>query len=219
MSVLARCVELKTSLLFRFESDRANFIRRKLLKFWIQSYLAGVTRIVVGFRTREGVLQRLLALDTLKLPSLAASYQRECATPASNSNELYHSRKRHRDESSASSSQSHYTDRRRHNQRNDEASMWSGNVCLNFANRLLSFVWLNVSPSLQHTQATLSSAVDHKESAAVTGGDDAMLTASMQQPRVSGKESHIVSERYVRWRLRYSGRAADGIVLDPCSTE
>ena len=42
---------------------------RKLLKFWIQSFLLGVPKIVVGFRDRNGGLQRLEELETRSLPT------------------------------------------------------------------------------------------------------------------------------------------------------
>lgn len=41
---------------------------RKLLKFWIQSFLLGVPKIIVGFRDKGGILRRLEELETQKLP-------------------------------------------------------------------------------------------------------------------------------------------------------
>ena len=38
---------------------------RKLLKFWIQSFLLGVPKIIVGFRSQNGILQRLEELGDL----------------------------------------------------------------------------------------------------------------------------------------------------------
>ena len=43
---------------------------RKLLKFWIQSFLLGVPKIVVGFRSKDGILQSLEELETNKIPAL-----------------------------------------------------------------------------------------------------------------------------------------------------
>lgn len=43
---------------------------RKLLKFWIQSFLLGVPRIVVGFRSQNGILQRLEELETQNIPGI-----------------------------------------------------------------------------------------------------------------------------------------------------
>ena len=41
---------------------------RKLLKFWIQSFLLGVPKIVVGFRSRDGLLVRLEEIETHTIP-------------------------------------------------------------------------------------------------------------------------------------------------------
>ena len=41
---------------------------RKLLKFWIQSFLLGVPKIIVGFRNQNGILQRLEELETKNIP-------------------------------------------------------------------------------------------------------------------------------------------------------
>lgn len=43
---------------------------RKLLKFWIQSFLLGVPKIIVGFRSQNGILQRLEELETKNIPGL-----------------------------------------------------------------------------------------------------------------------------------------------------
>ncbi|XP_047338952.1 NAD-capped RNA hydrolase DXO1-like [Impatiens glandulifera] len=56
-------IELKTSV----ELDQYNeekFEREKLLKFWIQSFLAGVPYIIIGFRNDAGVLVRTERLRT-----------------------------------------------------------------------------------------------------------------------------------------------------------
>lgn len=65
-------VELKTSAEVRGERDAAN-LERKMLKWWIQSFLLGVPKIVVGFRSRDGVLTSVDELDTASIP---ASVQR-----------------------------------------------------------------------------------------------------------------------------------------------
>jgi RAT1-interacting protein len=42
---------------------------QKLLKFWIQSFLLGVPKIIVGFRSRDGILQRVEEFDTTAIPA------------------------------------------------------------------------------------------------------------------------------------------------------
>ena len=62
-----RWVELKTSQDVQSARDLA-FFERKLLKFWIQSFLLGVPTIVVGFRSRHGRLVRLEEIATETIP-------------------------------------------------------------------------------------------------------------------------------------------------------
>ncbi len=61
-------VELKTSAEIRSDRDWEAF-ERKLLKFWSQSFLLGVPRIIVGFRSREGMLLRLETFETANIPT------------------------------------------------------------------------------------------------------------------------------------------------------
>lgn len=60
-------VELKTSADIQSERD-LEFFEKKLLKFWIQSFLLGVPTIVVGFRSRHGRLVRVEEIATEGIP-------------------------------------------------------------------------------------------------------------------------------------------------------
>jgi RAT1-interacting protein len=60
-------VELKTSADIRNDRDMVTF-ERKLMKFWIQSFLLGVPKIIVGFRTPDGFLRRVEEMDTASIP-------------------------------------------------------------------------------------------------------------------------------------------------------
>lgn len=60
-------VELKTSAEIQSQRDSLAF-ERKLMKFWIQSSLLGVPKIIVGFRSPKGILQRLEEIDTASIP-------------------------------------------------------------------------------------------------------------------------------------------------------
>jgi RAT1-interacting protein len=64
-------VELKTSAEIRSDRDMENF-DRKMMKFWIQSFLLGVPKIIVGFRSKDGILQRLESISTAKIPDIAS---------------------------------------------------------------------------------------------------------------------------------------------------
>jgi len=60
-------VELKTTAELINEKE-VNKYERKLLKFWAQSFLLGVPKIIVGFRDQQGWLHRLEELDTQSIP-------------------------------------------------------------------------------------------------------------------------------------------------------
>lgn len=60
-------VELKTSAVIENERDMLKY-ERKLLKFWAQSFLLGVPKIIVGFRSKHGILQRLEEIETRSIP-------------------------------------------------------------------------------------------------------------------------------------------------------
>ncbi|PYH48282.1 DXO/RAI1 family decapping nuclease [Aspergillus saccharolyticus JOP 1030-1] len=60
-------VELKTSAEIRNDRDMIKY-ERKLLKFWAQSFLLGVPRIIVGFRDQHGIVKCLEELDTASIP-------------------------------------------------------------------------------------------------------------------------------------------------------
>ncbi|KAI0205421.1 RAI1 like PD-XK nuclease-domain-containing protein [Astrocystis sublimbata] len=65
-------VELKTSVKPHDERSMHNF-ERKLMKFWIQSFLLGVPRIIVGYRSQSGILKETEDIQTLSIPDIAAS--------------------------------------------------------------------------------------------------------------------------------------------------
>ncbi|KAI0550781.1 RAI1 like PD-XK nuclease-domain-containing protein [Xylaria curta] len=64
-------VELKTSAEIRDERGMNNF-ERKLMKFWIQSFLLGVPKIIVGFRSQSGILSKIEEIQTISIPETAA---------------------------------------------------------------------------------------------------------------------------------------------------
>lgn len=41
---------------------------RKLMKFWIQSFLLGVPKIIVGFRSKNGMLLKVEEIETVNIP-------------------------------------------------------------------------------------------------------------------------------------------------------
>lgn len=65
-------VELKTSAEIQDDFGMRNF-EKKLMKFWIQSFLLGVPKIVVGFRSKQGILTKIEEIKTETIPVTAAS--------------------------------------------------------------------------------------------------------------------------------------------------
>ncbi|KAK8100918.1 dhp1-interacting protein [Apiospora kogelbergensis] len=63
-------VELKTSAAIQNERGMQNF-ERKLMKFWIQSFLLGVPNIIVGFRDQGGILRKIEEIRTESIPAKA----------------------------------------------------------------------------------------------------------------------------------------------------
>lgn len=64
-------IELKTSEDFHHRDDKSALrFERKMCRFWAQSFLLGVPRVVVGFRNRDGRLQRVEEWKTLSIPGV-----------------------------------------------------------------------------------------------------------------------------------------------------
>ena len=51
--------------------ERQKF-ERKMLRFWAQSFLLSVPRIMVGFRTQDGFLTRIQEFETQKIPGIVS---------------------------------------------------------------------------------------------------------------------------------------------------
>jgi RAT1-interacting protein len=68
-------VELKTSAEIRGDKDMDGF-HRKLMKFWIQSFLLGVPKIIVGFRSPSGVLVKIEEIETEAIPDTVSRRER-----------------------------------------------------------------------------------------------------------------------------------------------
>ena len=62
-------LELKTSRELTTTKAVEIFERHKLLKFWAQSFLLGVPRIIVGFRSEKNTLASLQMLETMNIPA------------------------------------------------------------------------------------------------------------------------------------------------------
>eukprot|EP00041_Stephanoeca_diplocostata_P018132 m.377863 g.377863 ORF g.377863 m.377863 type:complete len:356 (+) comp20927_c1_seq3:976-2043(+) len=63
-------VELKTSALIHRQRQSDSFEKHKLLKYWAQSFLPNVPRVVVGFRDEDGFVQKKQTFRTQEIPRL-----------------------------------------------------------------------------------------------------------------------------------------------------
>ncbi|KAL5017823.1 hypothetical protein ScPMuIL_003545 [Solemya velum] len=61
-------VEFKTTRDIENERQDQNFRRFKLIKWWAQSFLVGIEKIVAGYRDDDGVVHRLETLETMRIP-------------------------------------------------------------------------------------------------------------------------------------------------------
>ncbi|KAK9468965.1 RAI1 like PD-XK nuclease-domain-containing protein [Lipomyces arxii] len=62
-------VELKTNKIIASDRDATAF-ENKLFKVWAQSFLLGVPKVIVGFRTDQGYLQTMEEFETQKIPGM-----------------------------------------------------------------------------------------------------------------------------------------------------
>ncbi|XP_060696600.1 decapping and exoribonuclease protein [Hemiscyllium ocellatum] len=74
-------VELKTSREIYTPNQERNFHRFKLIKWWAQSFLPGVPRIITGFRDDNGMVVSLQSFETMKIHHLVKN-ERNCWKPA-----------------------------------------------------------------------------------------------------------------------------------------
>ncbi|XP_062874868.1 decapping and exoribonuclease protein [Trichomycterus rosablanca] len=63
-------IELKTSAEICTPKQRSNFHRYKLLKWWAQSFLPGVPRVVAGFRDHDGIVVSVETIPISKISQL-----------------------------------------------------------------------------------------------------------------------------------------------------
>lgn len=47
------------------------------MKYWIQSFLLGVPKVIVGFRSKDGILTRLEEIDVASIPATVARRGRQ----------------------------------------------------------------------------------------------------------------------------------------------
>lgn len=68
---MQRYAELKTSKIILNERVRRSFVRFKLLKWWLQSFLAGLPKVICGFRDDNGIVRKLEEFKVRDMPKMA----------------------------------------------------------------------------------------------------------------------------------------------------
>lgn len=69
-------IELKTTACIRTEQQQRRFINEKCLKWWVQSFLAGVPTILVGHRDERLWIERLERLSVERIPRMVRGQAR-----------------------------------------------------------------------------------------------------------------------------------------------
>lgn len=63
-------VELKTCRVLKDQSQYPAFYQNKLMSFWAQSFLAGIPKILVGFRSDRGIVKSIEYIDVNEIPRI-----------------------------------------------------------------------------------------------------------------------------------------------------
>lgn len=63
-------IELKTSRVLQDPTHYNTFYKHKLMTFWAQSFLAGIDKILLGFRSDRGVVKSIEYIDVNEIPRI-----------------------------------------------------------------------------------------------------------------------------------------------------
>lgn len=63
-------IELKTCRVLKETPQFATFYQQKLISFWAQSFLAGIPKILVGFRSERGIVKSIEYIDVNEIPRI-----------------------------------------------------------------------------------------------------------------------------------------------------
>lgn len=66
----ASYVELKTCRLLKDQSQYSSFYQNKLMSFWAQSFLAGIPKILIGFRSDRGMVKSIEYIEVNEIPRI-----------------------------------------------------------------------------------------------------------------------------------------------------
>ena len=79
-NIMENFVEIKTTRHMRHENQIRNFQRFKLIKWWAQSYLIGVSKIICGYKDDRHVVDDIESMDVHQIPRKCAQHwsRRQC---------------------------------------------------------------------------------------------------------------------------------------------
>lgn len=63
-------VELKTGRILKDPNHYTAFYQQKLMTFWAQSFLAGIPKILIGFRSDRGIVKSIEYIDVNEIPRI-----------------------------------------------------------------------------------------------------------------------------------------------------
>lgn len=63
-------IELKTCRILKEPSHFSTFYQQKLMSFWAQSFLAGIPKILVGFRSDRGIVKSIEYIEVNEIPRI-----------------------------------------------------------------------------------------------------------------------------------------------------
>nr|CAH0098465.1 unnamed protein product [Daphnia galeata] len=73
-SNLENFVELKTNRHIETERQNESFLKFKSMKWWAQSFIVGIPKIIVGYRDDDGIVSRLKTIEVKQLPKESQGY-------------------------------------------------------------------------------------------------------------------------------------------------
>lgn len=67
-------IELKVTRHITHPRQNQTFYRFKMLKWWCQSFLVGIQRVIVGYRNDNGIVNEIKEMPVKLMPKLAVNY-------------------------------------------------------------------------------------------------------------------------------------------------
>ncbi|ORX87765.1 RAI1-domain-containing protein [Anaeromyces robustus] len=138
-------LELKTTKTINNTMDENSFERYKLIKFWAQSFLVGIPKIIIAFRNNDLKVEKISTLKTLNIPHLVNQHYTE-RQQKFKKEQIHDIVKQTQDN----------TNKKNYNPSRIKKILsepWNANVCLAFAEQFLNWIKYEI---LQESDPTSS---------------------------------------------------------------